>query len=181
MATEDHHMSELSRVPGPMTRELATGIGAIAVGVSGTPGSSRALEWGARLAAISGADVVAVHVLTFNHEMLRDITLDTMRTWRRDLRHDLEGPWTSPLRAMGINHRCVLIEADTIAAGLLDVCRSEHADLLVVGHEDGPMSRIRGSTGRRLAYHPSVPVVVVPQSWKDPITPVRPTATAVTY
>ena len=38
-----------------------------------------------------------MHVLTYNHEFAKDLSLDTMRTWRRDLRHELETRWIEPL------------------------------------------------------------------------------------
>src|SRR6476661_7150301 len=91
----------------------------LVVGIDGSDGSRSALTWTADLAKSAHAEVVAVHVLTYNEEFVRDLSLDTLRTWRRDLRRDLETAWTEPLRAAGVGYRCLLVEDDSPAAGLL--------------------------------------------------------------
>ncbi|HEY7010228.1 MAG TPA: universal stress protein, partial [Jatrophihabitantaceae bacterium] len=103
------------------------------VGVDGSDGSRRAVNWTARLAITTGADVVAVYVLTYDRALLRDLSPDTLRTWRLDLRRDLETTWTDPLRAANVTHRAVVVEDDSPAGGLLAVAAHEQADLLVVG------------------------------------------------
>jgi nucleotide-binding universal stress UspA family protein len=50
----------------------------VLVGVDGSDGAHRALRWTARLAQATAATVLAVHVLTYNREFARDLTLDTM-------------------------------------------------------------------------------------------------------
>lgn len=60
-------------------------LGKVLVGVDGSDGSHDAVEWTARLATATGAEVLAVHILTYDRELLRDLSLDTIRTWRRDL------------------------------------------------------------------------------------------------
>ena len=71
----------------------------LVVGVDGCDGSRRALMWAAHLAAATGARVLAVHVLTYSRELLRDVTPDTMRTWRLELEDDLRTRWVQPLIA----------------------------------------------------------------------------------
>jgi nucleotide-binding universal stress UspA family protein len=139
----------------------------VVVGVDGSDDARRALEWTALLAAATDAEVVAAHVLTYDREFERDLTLDTMRTWRRELERDLRNAWTEPLRAIPVRSRCVLVEASSPTDGLLDVARREHADLLVVGARGhGTLAgRVMGGVSYRLAHHATQPVVVVPPHW----------------
>lgn len=118
------------------------------VGVDGSDGSGRALELAARLAQVSNARVLAVHVLTYNRELFPDLTLDTMRSWRLDLERDLRTDWIAPLASAGVDHDCELLEADSPAEGLLDVAERETADVLVVGSRGrgGLVGRALGST-----------------------------------
>ncbi|MGQ0434341.1 MAG: universal stress protein [Microthrixaceae bacterium] len=139
------------------------------VGVDGSDGSRRALEMDAQLAVAVGAHVVAVHVLTYNHEFVRDLTPDTMHTWRRDLQHDLETGWVEPLLARGVEHRCLLLEGDSPAAGLLEAVESEDADVLIVGaNGHGNLAeRMLGGVSYRVTHRSPQPVIVVPADWSD--------------
>jgi nucleotide-binding universal stress UspA family protein len=148
-------------------------ISTLLVGVDGTPDSERALAWGAGLATSAGAEVLAVHVLTYDRELGRDMTFDTMTTWRRELRHDLETGWVTTLTKRGVRHRCELIEAESASAGLLMVAEREGVDLIVVGSpgHGGLGHRLFGSTISRLTYHGHCPVAVVPPGPPDPPAP----------
>jgi nucleotide-binding universal stress UspA family protein len=142
----------------------------ILLGTDGSRGSFAAVEWSARLAEISGAEIVAAHILTYNREFLRDLTLDTIRTWRRELVHDLETGWTDQLRSIGVRHRCVLVEDDSPAGGLLNVAQREQADLIVVGSRgrEALGGRLLGGTSYKLVHHADRPVVVVPPAPRRP-------------
>jgi nucleotide-binding universal stress UspA family protein len=111
--------------------------------------------------------VLAVHVLTYNRELLRDITPDTMRTWRRELEDDLRTRWVEPLTDLGVEHHCVVVEADSPAAGLLNTADREGADLLIVGAKGhgGLAGRVLGGVSYRVAHRARMPVVVVPPDW----------------
>jgi nucleotide-binding universal stress UspA family protein len=137
------------------------------VGVDGSEGSRRAVEWAAQMARATGASVLAVHVLTYDGELLRDLTLDTMRTWRREIEHNLNTCWVMPLRHAGIDHRCVVVEAYSPSTGLLDVAQREDVDLVVVGAQGhGNLAeRVLGGVTYRLAHRAIHPVVVVPPDW----------------
>ena len=139
----------------------------VVVGVDGSAGSTRALEWAAGIAAATGASVLAAHVLTYSQELLRDISFDTMRTWRREVERSLRSSWVEPLTNASVEHREVLVEADSPAEGLLDLAERANADLVVVGTEGhaGFASRVLGSTSYKLAHHAHQPVVVVPPRW----------------
>jgi nucleotide-binding universal stress UspA family protein len=125
-----------------------------------------AVEWSARLADTTGAEIVAAHILTYNREFLRDLTLDTIRTWRLELVHDLETSWTERLRSVGVRHRNVLVEDDSAAGGLLKVAQREQADLIVVGSRgrEALGGRLLGGTSYKLVHHADRPVLVVPTS-----------------
>lgn len=139
----------------------------ILVGVDGSDGSRRALEWAAQLAAAVSAEVVAVHVLTYNHEFVRDISLDTMGTWRRELQHDLETKWVRSLVERGVEHRCVLVEGESPAAGLVEAVEREGADVLIVGVQGhGNLAeRVLGGVSYRVTHRSPRPVIVVPADW----------------
>ncbi len=145
----------------------------IVVGVDGSDGAARALQWAAALAGRAGASVLAVHVLTYNHALLRDLTPDTMHTWRRSLEHELKGRWIKPLSTTGVAHRTMLVDADSPADGLMEVGEREHADLLVVGSRGhGTITgRVLGSTSYRLTHQARRPVVVVPADWSHAAHP----------
>jgi nucleotide-binding universal stress UspA family protein len=128
------------------------------------------MEWAGRLAASNDASIRAVHVLTYNHELLRDLTPDTMTTWRRDLERELKSAWVEPLLHHEVLHRCTLIEDESAAAGLIRAADREQADLIVVGARghSSLAGRVLGSTSYSLTHHARRPVVVVPPTWKQP-------------
>jgi nucleotide-binding universal stress UspA family protein len=147
---------------------VTTFVRRVVVGVDGTEGSRRALEWVARLAAATGAEVVAAHVLTYNREFAKDLSLDTMRTWRSELRDELQTRWIEPLINAAVTHRTVLVEDDSPATGLLRTCHEEQADLIVVGAKShrGLGDRILGGVSYRITHAARLPVVVVPPEWE---------------
>lgn len=136
------------------------------VGVDGSDGATRSLEWAAAVATNTDAEVLAAHVLTYDREFGRDLTLDTMRPWRRELEHDLRTTWTEPLRAADVRHRCVVVEAESVAGGLIDLADRDGADLIVVGSNGHSITeRVLGGLGDRLLRHAGLPIVVVPSAW----------------
>lgn len=142
----------------------------IVVGTDGSDGARRATDWAARLALATGARIHAVHVLTYNRELLRDITPDTMTTWRRQLHHDLETTWVGPLDEHHVAYRSVVIEDESPAVGLLHAADREQADLIVVGARGhrSLAGRVLGSTSYTLTHQARRPVVVVPPTWRQP-------------
>jgi nucleotide-binding universal stress UspA family protein len=141
-----------------------TTLDTILVGVDGSPGAARALAWATARAGESGATIVAVHVLTASTELRRDVTLDTMTTWRRTLERCLRGEWTATARASGAPVRCLLVHDDTASAGLLTTAAGEHADLIVLGAQghDTLTGRLLGATTYKVTHRAHTPVVVVP-------------------
>jgi nucleotide-binding universal stress UspA family protein len=139
----------------------------ILVGVDGSIGSQRALGWATARAVENGAAVLAVHVLTYSRELLRDLPPTGITRWRHDLEAQLHGPWTDAARAAGIDLRSLLLEDDTPAGGIIAVADREQVDLIVVGAhgEGGIADRILGSTSYKLAHRAHQPVVVIPPRW----------------
>lgn len=140
----------------------------VAVGVDGSDSARRALVWAAVLASATGAEVLAVHVLTYSREFTRDLSLDTMRTWRHELTSELNGTWVEPLRAAGVHFRTTLIEADSPSIGIVAVARHERANIIVLGSEGhgGTASRVLGVIRHRGSHDETqLAVVVVPASW----------------
>lgn len=142
----------------------------IVVGTDGSDGALRAMEWAAGLAEAGHASVRVVHVLTYDREFVRDLSLDTMTTWRRTLETALKTSWVGPLRDRHVSHRCVLIEDESPAAGLIRAADREQADLIVVGARGRSTfaNRVLGSTSYSLTHNAHRPVIVVPPSWRQP-------------
>ncbi len=136
----------------------------IVVGADGSNGSRRAVEWCAGLASEVGAAVLAVHVLTYGNEMIRDVMPETMRAWRLELQQELRTDWVEPLAALGVEHRTETVEHDSAAAGLLAMVDDRDADLLVVGARGhGALAdRLLGGVSYRVTHRSRRPVVVVP-------------------
>src|SRR4051812_49116458 len=80
---ERHQLVRRRRPPRPrpwhgVVTDRAPFLRLIVVGVDGSDGTRHATEWASQLASITAATVLAVHVLTYNHELMRDITPDTV-------------------------------------------------------------------------------------------------------
>jgi nucleotide-binding universal stress UspA family protein len=136
----------------------------IVVGVDGSKASDRAMAWSAARAAESHAVLVAVHVLTYDTELRRDLSLDTITNWRRTLERRMRSEWIEAARAAGVPVRCVVVEAATASEGLLMVAAREAANLVVLGaHGHGGLTdRLLGATTYKVTHRAHVPVVVVP-------------------
>lgn len=141
--------------------------GTLLVGVNGSEGSRAATRWASTLALVTSSKVVAVHVLTYNREFVRDLTLDTMRNWRSELKSELENAWTGSLRSAGVDCSAVISENDSITEGILEIADSEGANLIVVGSADRGRhhGRILGAVAYGVSHSAKVPVVIVPSSW----------------
>jgi len=148
------------------------GLHRIVVGVDGSPGAQRALGWAAARSCETGAELLAVHVLTFDRELALDVSPASVTNWRRTLQADVAGRWTEAARAAGARVRAYVVEADSAAAGLLAAADEEKADLLVLGaHGQGTLAdRLLGATTYRVAHRAHIPVVVIPPEWTGPAT-----------
>lgn len=140
----------------------------IVVGMDSSPGAQRALAWAATRSSESGAHLVAVHVLTYSHELAIDLSPATVTNWRRDLERDLAGPWTAAARAAGVDVRTLVVEDGTTSAGILATAQRERADLIVLGaHGRGTVAdRLLGATTYVVTHRASTPVVIIPPDWR---------------
>jgi len=142
----------------------------VIVGVDGSAGSLRAVEWAVGLVSETEAELVAVHVLSYYVEMRRDVSLETMTLWRKDLEEKLAGPWTQAARRPGVRCqvRARVIEEESAWSGLMAAADEERADLIVVGTQGhgGIADRVLGGASYRLTHIAHQPVVVVPREWK---------------
>jgi nucleotide-binding universal stress UspA family protein len=145
-----------------------TTVSTIVIGIDGSPGAERALCWAAARGRQLGANLVAVHVLTYDHELAQDVSLATIANWRGALKAEVNGPWTARARELGAKVRSRLVEHDSVAGGLLEAAQAEHADLIVLGtHGHGSFTdRLLRSTTYKVAHRAGAPVVIVPSSWQ---------------
>jgi len=140
----------------------------IVIGMDSSAGAQRALTWAATRSREAGAQLIAVHVLTYSHEFATDLSPATMNNWRRDLERDLAGPWTDAGRGVGSTVRTVVVEDESPAAGILATAERENADLVVLGtHGRGNLAdRLLGPTAYTVTHRARTPVVIIPPDWQ---------------
>lgn len=121
----------------------------VVVGIDGSTGAHRALDWAMGLAARCDAEVVAVHARGL---------LD------RYQEAAVEPPAIRIEVPPGVRLREVVRDGNPVEV-LLDVASSEQADLVVVGSRGlgGYPELLLGSTSTQVAQRAAVPVVVVPE------------------
>jgi nucleotide-binding universal stress UspA family protein len=145
----------------------------IVVGVDGSEGAARALEWAIGLAAEVGAEVIAVHAVGPMEGFGRGaanavftglgLPPSGVSAMRYALRRQFEEDWCSPLRSSSLPFRAFLEKASA-PAGLMSVADRENADLIVVGaHGHGGFEdRVLGSVSYTVSHRAHQPVVIVP-------------------
>jgi nucleotide-binding universal stress UspA family protein len=134
----------------------------IVVGLDGSAGSERALEWAIRMAGASGAEVVPVHAWVRPSSFSGLLGHDGEEALRQA--HVMfEHVWCLPLREAKLPYRPVFTESNPVA-GLINTAVRERADMIVVGARGlgGFAELLLGSVSQQLAAHSPVPVVVVP-------------------
>ena len=139
----------------------------ILVGVDGSDGSTRALQWAAAVVENTDAKVIAAHILTYDREFGRDLTLDTMRPWRpsSNMTCAQNGPNRSASRTSRITACCSKPSRappdsrswQTEKAGI-----SSSSDQTVTAASRDECS---AACRDRLAHHARCPLVVVPSTW----------------
>lgn len=161
----------------------------LVVAVDGSEGSTEALRWTARLASMTGSEVIAIHALErpayaggyvpwmFGMASSPDGWNEEWRRWADGVRQKLTDDWCDPLRRSGVAFR-----ADVILGGvgeLLSSIQDERADLLVVGRRGlgGFRELVVGSFSHQLIHHSPIPVLVVPRH-EQPASPRATSSTA---
>lgn len=124
----------------------------ILVAIDGSADSLAAVEWAAGLAALAGAEVVAVHAVGLLEQARSD-----------ELRRTLAGEWCAPLSAAGIRTREVLRDGSAVPV-ILATADEEEVDLLVLGSRGvgNSPAQVLGSTSTRVSQQANQPVVIVP-------------------
>jgi nucleotide-binding universal stress UspA family protein len=136
----------------------------IVVGIDGSIGSRRALQWAADEAALRGAELVVVHAWhlppgAYMPYVPSAVTATgMMEEGAEKLVADAEASIAMPDR---IRIRRVVVEG--LAAALL-LQQAADADLLVVGSRGrgGVTGLLLGSVSQHCAHHAPCPVVIVP-------------------
>jgi nucleotide-binding universal stress UspA family protein len=134
----------------------------IVVGVDGTEGGRRALEWTAARARELHADVIAVFAMPPASEFVMSIPplpADAVH----DLRGHFEHEWCRPLRDADVPYRSYVVE-ESAAHALVRFAEREGADLVVLGaHGHGGIAdRLLGSVSYAVSHAAPCPVVIIP-------------------
>jgi nucleotide-binding universal stress UspA family protein len=142
----------------------------ILVGVDGSSGSARALEWAIELARALQAKIVAVHVaelLTPSALGLGLAPIDLPDDWAGELRERFENEWTAPLKSAGVAYQTVFASGAP-APALMAIAHEQHPDLIVTGSRGlgGFGELLLGSVSHQLVMHAQIPVVVIPPERK---------------
>jgi nucleotide-binding universal stress UspA family protein len=138
----------------------------ILLGVDGSPASVRAAIWAAGFAQNLRAEILAVHVLTYSQELLRDLPPTGLTNWRQRLRERLEGTWTEPIRSREVPCRCQLVEDESVDAGLLKTAEHDQVDLIVLGANGRrDLHRFLGAVTYKVSHRSRFPVTIVPADW----------------
>jgi nucleotide-binding universal stress UspA family protein len=136
----------------------------IVVGLDGSDGSGRALNWALTLARDLGADVVAVHAypVAIPAPPPMSFLMDDEQI-RKELVTVMDDEWTVPLRKAELPHRSI-VEAGNPSDVIMRVADREHADLIVLGSRGrgGFKGLLLGGVSQQVTHYAQQPVVVVP-------------------
>ena len=138
----------------------------IVVGVDGSEGSHRAVEWCARYAPALGAEVVVVHAVEMPMwgSSLDPLAPPVLTPEERDrVGTILREETCKPLADANVPHRAEMIDGYPPKV-LTEFARSEAADLVVTSRRGlgGFKELVLGSTTYHLAHHLACPFLVVP-------------------
>lgn len=128
----------------------------VLAGTDGSPDAAVALTFAAGLARDTRARLVVTHAAGL---------LDAAQSPgpHTELRAALEGAWTEPARAVGIDVHTVLRDGNPVEV-LLDVADDVEADIIAVGSRGVGAFQLLGSTSSELTRRSHRPVVVVPRN-----------------
>jgi nucleotide-binding universal stress UspA family protein len=161
LGSTTHHLVHQTQVPlvavPPSAR--ATWPAPIVVGVDGSEGSGRAVEWLAANGSELTTDVIAVHA---ERPLAEWVPRDDPRSWYQMTLEEMQ-QWIAPLRECGLGAHTLVCEGDAVDA-LTDAAITHEAGMLVVGARGrGGVSAMRlGGTALKLLHHAQIPVLMVP-------------------
>lgn len=139
----------------------------ILVGVDGSDGSARAVEWCAAHAAQLGAEVIAVHALEMPIFAASLDPLAPPPVWRPEDRARIEAmvrdEWCAPLVAASVPFRAEVIDGYPPKV-IIEVAAREAVDLVVTGRRGigGFKELLLGSTSNHLSHHLGCALMIVP-------------------
>lgn len=141
----------------------------VVVGLDGSDGSHRALQWCIDHAGALDAEVVAVHALSIPVMLIPERGMPSLLVESDGVLHervekDVE-EWCKSLREAGTPYRSCIIDGQA-AAVLDDVATKEGAELIAVGRRGrgGFAELVLGSVSHQLAHHAHTPVLIIPAS-----------------
>jgi nucleotide-binding universal stress UspA family protein len=148
----------------------------ILVGLDGSSGSARALDWAIGLARATEAEILAVHAFEPPYPAIAPPVagvpvglgvgeLEIERTLRDEVERAFDAEWSAPLEGAGVRHRR-LFEEGPAGDVLLDVARRERAGLVVTGRRGrgALVAILTGSVSQHLVHRSPIPVTVVPDA-----------------
>lgn len=138
----------------------------VVVGVDGSPSSRAALTAAAMLDLESACPLQAVHVLTRDAELFRDLLPPSgFTSWRARVDEELHRSWLAPARDLGRPIVGSIVEADRVADGLLEVAERIDAELIAIGlpaRRSSLTQRLWGSLALDLMDTGTTSLLVVP-------------------
>ena len=137
----------------------------IVVGVDGSEGSTRALQWAVEEGRVRGCDVTAIFVLAHRYVDPEWAALmpPPVEELRREAGRQLsEAAAKVDTTGVELRQEVVIAEGPGPSKSLLEAARG--ADLLVVGSRGrgGFQGLLLGSVSQQVLHHAPCPVVVVP-------------------
>jgi nucleotide-binding universal stress UspA family protein len=138
----------------------------ILVGLDGSAGSARAMEWAIAIARPLHAEIIAAHVFQLVPSVPAVYGLAPIPfsdDWRQELRRQFENEWCAPLKRAGVPYQMVF-QMGSPAETLISVAKQSQSDLIVTGTRGlgGFKELMLGSVSHQLVLHATVPVVVIP-------------------
>lgn len=149
----------------------------IVVGVDGSEGATRAARWAARLALVTGAEVVVANAMgapvfaaslsLVGGAIVNDDWQTAWKEWIEFVERTLDESWSLPLAEAGVAFRTQAVEGGPEA--LIELAGKIEADMIVVGRRGrgGFAELMLGSFSHYLVHHSRIPVVVVPEPGQD--------------
>ena len=142
----------------------------IVVGVDGSPGARRALEWALDEAALRSATVVAVHAWQLPYVVSTPLGVVSVPV-DDDATAEAEAELAAAIDEVAAAHPSITVERQVVfgspAATLIEA--GQDAALIVVGSRGhgGFAGLLLGSVSHQLAHHAPCPVVIVPTPHHD--------------
>lgn len=141
----------------------------IVVGYNDSGPARAARRWALDYAATRDAELLLVYVVSSVWEWeAAAVQVNTDRV-RSELSTRLDGAWSDPLRAAGIQFRTELLNGRP-ARAIMECAQRENASLIVVGMStQGTLTElVFGSAAHRLERLAHRPVIAVPDGWEGP-------------